>query len=75
MQAANPLGEKQPLCQVTATGVYPSICITDACGTGSASGISKLFLWRLFSLEALNQYLELDPTPQELTFRVPTRHR
>uniref|UniRef100_A0A670JW57 Cilia and flagella associated protein 65 n=1 Tax=Podarcis muralis TaxID=64176 RepID=A0A670JW57_PODMU len=74
MQAANPLGEKQPLCQVTATGVYPSICITDACGTGSASGISKLFLWRLFSLEALNQYLELDPTPQELTFRVPTRH-
>uniref|UniRef100_A0A670JW35 Cilia and flagella associated protein 65 n=1 Tax=Podarcis muralis TaxID=64176 RepID=A0A670JW35_PODMU len=73
-KAANPLGEKQPLCQVTATGVYPSICITDACGTGSASGISKLFLWRLFSLEALNQYLELDPTPQELTFRVPTRH-
>nr|XP_034983136.1 cilia- and flagella-associated protein 65 isoform X1 [Zootoca vivipara] len=73
-KAANPLGEKQLLCQVTATGVYPSICITDACGTGSASGISKLFLWRLFSLERLNQYLELDPTPQELTFRVPTRH-
>ncbi|XP_053117944.1 cilia- and flagella-associated protein 65 isoform X2 [Hemicordylus capensis] len=69
-----PLGEKQSICCVMATGIYPSICITDACGTGSACGISKLHLWRLFSLEALNQYLERDPTPQELTFRVPTRH-
>ncbi|XP_061465321.1 cilia- and flagella-associated protein 65 isoform X2 [Rhineura floridana] len=73
-KATNPLGEKQPVCCVIATGVYPSICITDACGTGSACGISKLHLWRLFSLETLNQYLERDPTPQELTFRVPTRH-
>ncbi|XP_062972842.1 cilia- and flagella-associated protein 65 [Elgaria multicarinata webbii] len=70
----NPLGEKQPVCCVVATGIYPSICVTDACGTGSARGISKLHLWRLFSLETLNQYLERDPTPQELTFRVPTRH-
>uniref|UniRef100_A0A8D0LCE8 Cilia and flagella associated protein 65 n=1 Tax=Sphenodon punctatus TaxID=8508 RepID=A0A8D0LCE8_SPHPU len=68
------LGEKQPLCRVTATGVYPSLCITDACGAGSAGGISKLHLWRLFSLETLNQYLERDPTPPELAFRVPTRH-
>ncbi|XP_044294405.1 cilia- and flagella-associated protein 65 [Varanus komodoensis] len=70
----NPLGKKQPICCVIAKGIYPSICITDACGTGSARGISKLHLWRLFSLETLNQYLERDPTLQELTFRVPTRH-
>uniref|UniRef100_A0A8C5SG10 Cilia and flagella associated protein 65 n=1 Tax=Laticauda laticaudata TaxID=8630 RepID=A0A8C5SG10_LATLA len=73
-KAANPLGEKLPVCYVVATGIYPSICIVDACGTGCASGISKLHLWRLFSLERLNQYLEREPTPQELTFRVPTRH-
>ncbi|XP_026521138.1 cilia- and flagella-associated protein 65 [Notechis scutatus] len=73
-KAANPLGEKLPVCYVVATGIYPSICVVDACGTGCASGISKLHLWRLFSLERLNQYLEREPTPQELTFRVPTRH-
>uniref|UniRef100_A0A8C7E516 Cilia and flagella associated protein 65 n=1 Tax=Naja naja TaxID=35670 RepID=A0A8C7E516_NAJNA len=74
LQAANPFGEKLPVCCVIATGIYPSICVVDACGTGCASGISKLHLWRLFSLETLNQYLEREPTPQELTFRVPTRH-
>ncbi|XP_015270852.1 PREDICTED: coiled-coil domain-containing protein 108 [Gekko japonicus] len=74
VKAMEPLVGKQPVCSVTATGIYPSICITDACGTGSARGISKLHLWRLFSLETLNKYLERDPTPQELTFRVPTRH-
>ncbi|KAM6460482.1 cilia- and flagella-associated protein 65 isoform 3-T4 [Liasis olivaceus] len=73
-KAANTLGEKQSVCCVIATGIYPSICIIDACGTGSASGISKLHLWRLFSMDTLNQYLEREPTPQELTFRVPTRH-
>ncbi|XP_066477298.1 cilia- and flagella-associated protein 65 [Tiliqua scincoides] len=73
-KATDPLGEKQSVCFVSATGIYPSICITDACGTGSVSGISKLHLWRLFSLETLNKYLERDPTPEELTFRVPTRH-
>ncbi|XP_077176848.1 cilia- and flagella-associated protein 65 isoform X2 [Paroedura picta] len=74
VKAMEPVVEKQPVCSVTATGIYPSICITDGCGTGSARGISKLLLWRLFSLEILNKYLERDPTPQELTFRVPTRH-
>nr|XP_060629252.1 cilia- and flagella-associated protein 65 [Anolis sagrei ordinatus] len=72
--ATTPVGEKRSVCCVTASGIYPSICITDACGTGSARGISKLHLWRLFSLDTLNQYLEREPTPQELTFRVPTRH-
>ncbi|KAM9630301.1 cilia- and flagella-associated protein 65 [Morphnus guianensis] len=66
--------EQQPLCCIVATGVYPTFCITDACSAGSASGISKLHLWRLFSLDTLNEYLERDPTPNELTYRVPTRH-
>ncbi|NWJ00164.1 CFA65 protein, partial [Crypturellus undulatus] len=66
--------EQQPLCSIVATGVYPTFCITDACSAGSASGISKLQLWRLFSLDTLNEYLERDPTPSELTYRVPTRH-
>ncbi|XP_074451787.1 cilia- and flagella-associated protein 65 isoform X3 [Larus michahellis] len=66
--------EQQPLCCIIATGVYPTFCIADACSAGSASGISKLHLWRLFSLDTLNEYLEQDPTPSELTYRVPTRH-
>ncbi|NXD78761.1 CFA65 protein, partial [Halcyon senegalensis] len=66
--------EQQPLCCIVATGVSPSFCITDACSAGSASGISKSHLWRLFSLDTLNEYLERDLTPTELTYRVPTRH-
>ncbi|NWX98190.1 CFA65 protein, partial [Nothoprocta ornata] len=66
--------EEQPLCSIVARGVYPTFCITDACSAGSASGISKLQLWRLFSLDTLNEYLERDPTPSELIYRVPTRH-
>ncbi|NXF31945.1 CFA65 protein, partial [Nyctibius bracteatus] len=66
--------EQQPLCCIVATGVYPTFCIADACSAGSASHISKLHLWRLFSLDTLNEYLERDPTPSELTYRVPTRH-
>lgn len=67
--------EQQPLCCIVATGVYPTFCITDACSAGSASGISRFYLWRLFSLDTLNEYLEQELTPGELTHRVPTRHR
>lgn len=42
---------------------------------GSAEGITRKHLWRLFSLDTLNSYLERDPTPWELTYKVPTRHR
>ncbi|XP_066855446.1 cilia- and flagella-associated protein 65 isoform X1 [Anser cygnoides] len=66
--------EPQSLCRVEATGVYPAFCIADACSAGSASGVSTLYLWRLFSLDKLNEYLEQDPAPSELTYRVPTRH-
>ncbi|NXX97356.1 CFA65 protein, partial [Centropus bengalensis] len=66
--------EQKPLFCIAATGIYPTFCITDACSAGSASGISKSHLWRLFSLDKLNEYLKQDPTPSELTYRVPTRH-
>ncbi|NWI97813.1 CFA65 protein, partial [Pitta sordida] len=66
--------EQQPLCCIVATGIYPTLCITDACSAGSADNISKLHLWKLFSLDTLNEYLARDPAPSELTYRVPTRH-
>ncbi|XP_068877003.1 cilia- and flagella-associated protein 65 isoform X2 [Aphelocoma coerulescens] len=63
--------KQQPLCCIVATGTYPTLRITDATITGSTS---KLHIWKLFSLDTLNEYLERDPTPGELTYRVPTRH-
>ncbi|NWV30401.1 CFA65 protein, partial [Origma solitaria] len=66
--------EQHPLCCIVAAGTYPTLCIADACLAGSASSISRLHLWKLFSLDTLNEYLERDPTPGELTYRVPTRH-
>ncbi|NXO63631.1 CFA65 protein, partial [Phainopepla nitens] len=66
--------EQQPLCCIVATGVYPALRITDACTAGITSSISKLHLWKLFSLDTLNEFLERDPTPGELTYKVPTRH-
>ncbi|NXE41656.1 CFA65 protein, partial [Ptilorrhoa leucosticta] len=66
--------KQQPLCCIVATGIYPTLRITDATTTGSASSVSKLHIWKLFSLDMLNEYLERDPTPGELTYRVPTRH-
>ncbi|XP_058520276.1 cilia- and flagella-associated protein 65 [Ochotona princeps] len=70
----NKVGEKQELSRVTLEAVYPFLSILDACSMGSAEGITRKHLWRLFSLDMLNSYLERDPTPQELTYKVPTRH-
>lgn len=49
--------------------------VTDARSSGSVEALSKLYLWKLFSLDALNTYLLSEPGPSELTYRVPTRHR
>eukprot|EP00069_Balaena_mysticetus_P020997 bmy_13368T0 len=70
----NKVGEKQELCRVSLMAVYPLLSILDICSMGSAEGITRKHLWRLFSLDLLNSYLERDPTPWELTYRVPTRH-
>ena len=45
-------GTTQHLCDVLATGVYPTLVVTDARCHGSAIGISKKQLWTLFSLDA-----------------------
>ncbi|KAM7049548.1 cilia- and flagella-associated protein 65 isoform 2-T2 [Acridotheres tristis] len=66
--------EQQPLCCIVATGVYPTLRIADACTIGIASSVSKLHLWKLFSLDTLNEFLERDPAPGELTYKFPTRH-
>ncbi|KAB0379834.1 hypothetical protein FD755_007618 [Muntiacus reevesi] len=70
----NRAGEKQELCHVSLTAVYPLLSILDICSMGSAEGITRKHLWHLFSLDLLNSYLERDPTPWELTYKVPTRH-
>ncbi|XP_048049329.1 LOW QUALITY PROTEIN: cilia- and flagella-associated protein 65 [Megalobrama amblycephala] len=67
-------GEPQSICHVQAEGVYPILEVMDVRSCGSVEGLSKLQLWRLFNLDALNTYLRRDPSPSELTFRVPTRH-
>ncbi|XP_031446362.1 cilia- and flagella-associated protein 65 isoform X1 [Phasianus colchicus] len=71
---ASTKAEQQLLCCIEATGVHPTFRIADACSAGSASGISRLLLWRLLSLDTLNEYLQRDPAPSELTCSVPTRH-
>lgn len=71
----NKAGKKQELCRVFLMAVYPLLSILDVCSMGSAKGITRKHLWRLFSLDRLNSYLERDPTPSELTYKVPTRHR
>ncbi|ELK17194.1 Coiled-coil domain-containing protein 108 [Pteropus alecto] len=70
----NKVGEKQELCRVFLTAVYPLLSILDACSMGSTEGITRQHLWHLFSLDTLNSYLTRDPTPLELTYKVPTRH-
>nr|XP_011738983.1 cilia- and flagella-associated protein 65 isoform X3 [Macaca nemestrina] len=70
----NKAGEKQELCCVSLVAVYPLLSILDVSSMGSAEGITRKHLWRLFSLDLLNSYLKRDPTPCELTYKVPTRH-
>ncbi|NXL72599.1 CFA65 protein, partial [Leptocoma aspasia] len=66
--------KQQPLCCIVATGVYPTLRITDACTIGIANSNSKLHIWKLFSLDTLNEFLDRDPTPGELTYKFPIRH-
>ncbi|XP_036966082.1 cilia- and flagella-associated protein 65 isoform X1 [Acanthopagrus latus] len=64
----------QTLCEVRAKGVFPILKVIDACGSGSAGRLSKLHLWKLFSLDSLNEQLLSNPSPAELTYGTPTRH-
>lgn len=68
-------GESSSLCQVEVEVVYPTLQVTDARGSGSMEGLSKLYLWDLFCLDTLKSYFLSEPAPPELIYRVPTRHR
>ncbi|XP_053352888.1 cilia- and flagella-associated protein 65 [Clarias gariepinus] len=67
-------GESSSLCQVEVEVVYPTLQVTDARGSGSMEGLSKLYLWDLFCLDTLKSYFLSEPAPPELIYRVPTRH-
>ncbi|XP_070694450.1 cilia- and flagella-associated protein 65 [Pempheris klunzingeri] len=64
----------QPVCEVRVKGVFPTLKVTDICSGGSVGRLSKVQLWKLFSLDSLNEYLLLNPSSAELTYRTPTRH-
>ncbi|XP_070771214.1 cilia- and flagella-associated protein 65 [Enoplosus armatus] len=64
----------QAVCEVRAKGVFPTLQVTDACSGGSVGRLSKVHLWKLFSLDSLNEHLLSNPSPAELTYRTPTRH-
>uniref|UniRef100_A0A672IH14 Si:ch1073-349o24.2 n=1 Tax=Salarias fasciatus TaxID=181472 RepID=A0A672IH14_SALFA len=68
------LSPPQTLCEVQAKGVFPTLQVTDGWSSGSASILSKLRLWKLFSLDSFNEHLLSSPSPAELTFKTPTRH-
>uniref|UniRef100_A0A3B4UBL5 Cilia and flagella associated protein 65 n=1 Tax=Seriola dumerili TaxID=41447 RepID=A0A3B4UBL5_SERDU len=64
----------QPVCEVRAKGVFPTLQVTDVCGGGSVAGLSKVYLWKLLSLDSLNKHLLSIPSSAELTYGTPTRH-
>ncbi|XP_046903244.1 cilia- and flagella-associated protein 65 [Hypomesus transpacificus] len=68
------LAEPQAVCEVRGEAVFPVLEVSDMRSSGSAERLSKLQLWSLFSLDALNAHLSRDPAPSELTYRLPTRH-
>ncbi|KAM4558144.1 cilia- and flagella-associated protein 65 isoform 2-T2 [Odontesthes bonariensis] len=67
-------GPSEALCEVRAKGVFPTLQVIDGCSGGSVGKLSKLHLWKLFSLDSLNQRLLSTPSPAELTFRSPIKH-
>ncbi|XP_077974570.1 cilia- and flagella-associated protein 65-like [Styela clava] len=61
------------LCELSAEGVYPNLEVIDARTSGSGASISKTQLWRWFSLDSFNSFLDADPEKQELIYSVSTR--
>ncbi|XP_055086370.1 cilia- and flagella-associated protein 65 [Periophthalmus magnuspinnatus] len=74
INANSSLSSAKLLCKIRAKGVYPTLQISDVCGRGSLSQCSKKHLWRLLSLNHLNESLQCSPCPTELTYATPTRH-
>lgn len=65
----------QVLCEVRAKAVFPTLKVIDASGGGSVGRLSKVHLWKLLSLDSLNEHLLCNPSPAELTYRTPSKHR
>ncbi|XP_054471804.1 cilia- and flagella-associated protein 65 [Anoplopoma fimbria] len=64
----------EAVCEVRAKGVFPTLQVIDVCSGGSVGRLSKVHLWKLFSLDSLNELMLSNPSPAELTYRTPTRH-
>ncbi|XP_045910743.1 cilia- and flagella-associated protein 65 isoform X2 [Micropterus dolomieu] len=64
----------QAVCEVRAKGVFPTLQVIDVCSSGSVDRLSKVHLWKLLSLDSLNEHLLSNPSPAELTYRTPTKH-
>ncbi|XP_056292370.1 cilia- and flagella-associated protein 65 [Pseudoliparis swirei] len=64
----------QAVCEVRAKGVFPALQVIDVCSGGSVGRLSKVRLWKLFSLDSLNEHILSNPSPAELTDKTPTRH-
>ncbi|XP_035030976.2 cilia- and flagella-associated protein 65 [Hippoglossus stenolepis] len=62
------------VCEVRAKGVFPTLQVTDVCGGGSLGTLSKMHLWKLFSLDSLNMHLLSNTSSAELIYRTPTKH-
>ena len=58
---------------MTANGVFPKIRVTDIKAIGSASNLSKDYLWRLFAVDSLNSTLSCEPNAEELIYSIATR--
>ena len=67
------MSSKEVLCQLIANGVYPKIHVTDIKAIGSASNLSKDYLWRLFSIDSLNSSMNCEPNAEELIYSIATR--
>ena len=61
------------LCNIIANGVYPKLSVVDVKAVGSASNLSKDYLWRLFSLDTLNSSMNCEPDAGELMYSIATR--
>lgn len=68
------MSSPQAVCEVRARGVFPTLQAIDAWTCGCVRRLSKTRIWKLFSLDCLNDQLLSNPSSEELTFQTPTRH-
>ncbi|XP_059199527.1 cilia- and flagella-associated protein 65 [Centropristis striata] len=64
----------QAVCEVRTKGVFPTLQVIDVHSGGSVSQLSKVHLWKLFSLDTFNEHMLSNPSSAELTYTTPTRH-